>query len=245
MKRLIFIGAVATALVGCSSTGSKVASGSDNFYTKQVESRQERQARDVERTIDKAPKWMTEVPRSPGAVYANGTAVSDDYEMAVSKAKMHAYGKICMSAGGTVDQRSNVFRSESGDTSTGTSELAIRAVCRKVDITGVDPADKLVIAQGNRYRAYVLVALPIGEANQLRKNKVNEELQRDAVKRSRDVFKEMDREPGAPAPVETRPLSSNQVQTIDLLPVDNEAYKAKRDEALQKPGAVIGQMSVR
>ena len=192
MKRLMFIGAVAMALVGCSSTGSKVASGSDNFYTKQVEAQRERQAKQVEQTIDKAPKWMTEVPKSTGAVYASGTAVSEDYEMAVNKAKIHAYGKICMSAGGTVDQRSKVFQSDSGSASTSVSELAIRAVCRNVDITGVDPADKLIIAQGHRYRAYVLVALPVGEANQLKTGKINEQIQRDAVKRSREVFSEMD-----------------------------------------------------
>jgi len=203
MKRLMFIGAVAMALVGCSGTGSKVASGSDNFYTKQAEAQRERQAKQVEQTIDKAPKWMTEVPKSTSAVYASGTAVSEDYEMAVNKAKIHAYGKICMSAGGTVDQRSKVFQSDSGGVSTGVSELAIRAVCRNVDITGVDPADKLIIAQGHRYRAYVLVALPVGEANQLRTGKINEQIQRDSVKRSREVFTEMDTSsvPAVTAPV--------------------------------------------
>jgi len=30
-----------------------------------------------------------------------------------------------------------------------------------------------------------------------------------------------------------------------LLPVDNEEYRARRDEALQKPGAVIGQATLR
>jgi len=32
--------------------------------------------------------------------------------------------------------------------------------------------------------------------------------------------------------------------TLNLMPVENEEYKARRQAALQKPGAVIGQTSV-
>jgi hypothetical protein len=35
------------------------------------------------------------------------------------------------------------------------------------------------------------------------------------------------------------------VESITLLNVDNEEYKRKRDEALQKPNAVIGQTTLR
>ena len=54
-----------------------------------------------------------------------------------------------------------------------------------------------------------------------------------------DRFKNLDEEP-APAVV-----SAVQPRGIELLPVDNEEYKKRRDEALQKPGAVIGQTTVR
>ena len=33
--------------------------------------------------------------------------------------------------------------------------------------------------------------------------------------------------------------------TLNLLPVENAEYKARREEALQKPGAVVGQVTVR
>ena len=41
----------------------------------------------------------------------------------------------------------------------------------------------------------------------------------------------------------SQPVSK--VESINLLPVDNEEYKARRDAALQKPGAVIGQTTLR
>jgi len=50
----------------------------------------------------------------------------------------------------------------------------------------------------------------------------------------------------APVPVAAAPLPSpSAVTTVNLLPVDNEEYKARRDAALQKPGAVIGQVTIR
>ena len=41
--------------------------------------------------------------------------------------------------------------------------------------------------------------------------------------------------------VETAPARPT---SLNLLPVDNEEYKARRDAALQKPGAVIGQVTI-
>lgn len=228
MKKLLFVIPVVAILAACSST---------DVYQKRADSERERQTDLVKRSIDKAPEWMLKVPKSEGAVYANGTAVSPDMEMAVTKAKMLAYGKICMSAGGEVDQQSRVFRTDAGNTSSENSEVAIRAVCRKVDITGVEPSQKVLIAEGNRYRAYVLVALPIGDANQLRKTKVNEEAGRNAATRSTEAFKELDQK--TEPKTEFKPGA--QVTPVD---VQNSEYVARRSEALTKPGVVVLQTLV-
>jgi hypothetical protein len=184
MKKLLTVLPLVALMAACSSTSDP--------YAKQAEAARERQEKLVERSLNKAPDWMFKVPKSEGAVYANGTAVSPDFEMAVSKAKILAYGKICMSAGGTVDQQSRVFRNDVGGSSNENSEVAIRAMCRQVDVTGVDPAQKVVISEGTQYRAYVLVALPLGDANVLRKEKINTELAKNTTVRSVEAFKELD-----------------------------------------------------
>ena len=48
-------------------------------------------------------------------------------------------------------------------------------------------------------------------------------------------------------PAVSKPVSQGPVTqgTVELLNVDNAEYKRRRDEALQKPGAVIGQVTVR
>jgi hypothetical protein len=43
-------------------------------------------------------------------------------------------------------------------------------------------------------------------------------------------------------PTESAPTSQGDIKLLD---VDNAEYKRRRDEALQKPGAVVGQITLR
>jgi hypothetical protein len=135
---------------------------------------------------------MSELPVSTNAVYANGSAVSQDMSMADYKAKLFAYGKICMAAGGRVSQQSKMFMMDNSSASYETSEVAIRGVCPDVDITGVETKEVKRIAEGTRFRSYVLVALPTGDANVLKKQKDQAKLQSQAAGRSRQAFEELD-----------------------------------------------------
>jgi hypothetical protein len=183
MKKAILALPLAVFLTACGTT---------DVYEKRANEARERQERLVERSLKKAPKWMTELPKSSNAVYANGSAVSGDLSMADEKAKVVALGKICIAAGGEVDQRSQVFRSDTSDSSNENSEMAIRSLCRKVDVTGAEVVEIKRVPEGHRYRTYILMALPVGEANQLRRERVNEAAAVSSVRRSQEVFKELD-----------------------------------------------------
>ena len=172
-----------SVLAGCGST---------DVYDKRAERERSRQEAYAERAIDKAPKWMTELPKSDNAVYQNGTAVSSDFAMSVNKAKLMAYGKICMSAGGKVDQQSKLFRLDTDNAGAETSELAIKSFCPSVDITGMEVVETKMINEGPRFRSYVLVALPMGDSNILQKRKDQLLLNQQASQRSQQAFKEMD-----------------------------------------------------
>lgn len=183
MKQLFLMLPIAIALSACSTTDT---------YEKRSEVERERQERSVERALDKAPKWMTDLPKSQSAIYQNGTAVSPDLGMSVNKAKTMAFGKICMSAGGQVNQQSKIYRLDGENSSTESSELAIKSFCPGVDISGVEIVESKTIADGTRFRTYVLVALPTGEANAIQTRKERLQQQRLAEKRSREAFKEME-----------------------------------------------------
>jgi hypothetical protein len=186
MKKALVLLPVVAALTACGTFSSK------DPYERRADELREQREKLVERSLDKAPKWMTELPKSTGAVYAAGTAVSGDFSMADDKAKTIALGKICIAAGGTVDKQSKVFIMDTQNGSTEASEMAIRSMCKNVDVTGAVVHDIKRMSEGGRYRSYILVALPIGEANQLRQQKVNEQLSRTSEARSREAFSDLD-----------------------------------------------------
>jgi hypothetical protein len=272
------------------------------------------QAKVATQAISEAPSWMSKLPKEAGVIYENGTAISSDFSMADLKAKTMAYVKICTGAGGKVRSQMKMYRADSDAASVEQSELTVRSLCPDVDITGVETVEMKHVAEGNRIRSYVLVALPMGSKNLMKSSK-------DVQNKSGEAFKELDNitkeqlapqalppklEPLAKAPPATvsaasppaispvappllqsepalervePPLSPTSIRPsvapatkmdgsllesvrgvgndavvvqgpngadkqVNLIGSKNPEYIAKRAEALNKPGAVIGQVSV-
>jgi hypothetical protein len=277
------------------------------------------QAKVATQAISEAPIWMTKLPKEAGVIYENGTAISSDFSMADLKAKTMAYVKICTGAGGKVRSQMKMYRADSDAASVEQSELTVRSICPDVDITGVETVEMKHVAEGNRIRSYVLVALPMGSKNIMKSTKEVQNRSPEAFKELDSVTKEQQAAPKAapnaappaeplqssrPAParaaeqpqarapsqpaaiVEPIPLerieaplspaSTGQaippatkrdgsllesvravgndtvvVQSADgserqlgLLGAKNPEYLARRSAALQKPGAVIGQVAI-
>jgi len=184
MKKVFLLLPIVAILAACGTT--------KDAYERRADDVRERQEKYVERTIDKAPKWMFQVPTSNSAIYANGTSVSNDWSMAVHKAKADAYSKICMAASGTTSQNTKIYKADTEHASTEISEMVLKTSCKEVDVTGVELSDKKIIQEGNRYRVYVLVALPTGDANILKRAKDAQKLREQAAARSPEAFKELD-----------------------------------------------------
>ena len=241
MKKVLIATVVTGMLTACGTSGtnySAVYSGQNNMQTAQMTS-----------AIEQAPSWMSKLPKAPGYIFENGTATSGDFGFADMKAKAMAYAKICTAAGGKIRQQTKIFRSDTGDTSVDHSELAIRSMCADIDITGVETVEMKHVSEGNRIRTYVLVTLPLGDKNVLKATK-------DAQARAPEAFRELDEVTTGKKPAEVAPAVSQQsdsvkvvqpdgtTSTLNLMPVENAEYRARRAEAIQKPGAVIGQVSV-
>jgi hypothetical protein len=241
MKKLAIAVAVTGVLTACGTSGtnySAMYSGQNQVQTAQMSS-----------AISQAPEWMSKLPKAPGYIFENGTATSSDFGFADIKAKALAYSKICTAAGGKIRQQTKIFKSDSGDVGVDQSELAIRSMCADVDITGVETVEMKHVSEGNRIRTYVLVTLPLGDKNVLKSTK-------DAQARAPEAFKELDEVTTGKKPVEVAPVAPQKGQevsvvqpngstsTLNLMPVENAEYKARRAEAIQKPGAVVGQVSI-
>lgn len=183
MKKLFWISPIIVILAGCGTT---------DRYEKRAELERERQEKAVDLAISKAPKWMSKLPESKDAVYANGTAVSRDFAMADEKAKVIALSKICMSAGGEVDKNSKVYMNDTNSVSTENSETAIRSMCRRVDVTGAEVVEAVHVSENGRFRTYVLMSLPMGIANQLQIRKDQIRANENSRAQSDKAFKELD-----------------------------------------------------
>lgn len=232
MKRVLALVGVVSVLTAC---GSNPNLAQQEEYTKRVQVAQERADKFADRQIEQAPTWMSKLPKSEGAVYENGTAVSSDFGMADMKARTIAYAKICTAAGGKVRSQTKIYRNDGDMSSTEASEMSIRSICPDIDISGVETVEMKHISEGGRIRTYVLVALPIGKSNVIVTNKQIQQEQSNSRARAPEAFKELDNI------VDPKPQSKvTDPADLKLVEVNNAEYKAKRDEALQKPGAVVG-----
>jgi hypothetical protein len=182
MKKLFLIFPVVATLAACGITDP---------YEKRANYERERQDRAAERAIDRAPKWMTKLPDSKDAVYANGSAVSRDFAMADMKAKNIALSSICMAAGGEVDKSSKIYMNDTESASAENSEVAIRSMCRKVDVSGAEVVETVRVAENGRFRSYMLIALPTGDANAILKRRDQVRASKNAVIKSDTAFDEL------------------------------------------------------
>jgi hypothetical protein len=237
MKKLLIVTAVASVLTACGTSGTN--------YSAQYSNQNSVQSSQMASAIKEAPEWMSKLPKAAGYVFENGTATSTDFGFADIKAKTIAYSKICTSAGGKVRGQTKLYRADNGDAGTESSEMAVRSMCADVDISGVETVEMKHVAEGNRIRTYVLVALSLN-ANA---NKNTRRSAKEAFKELDEVVREQNGVVVTPVPAQPgQPVSvvrpDGTTSTLNLMPVENAEYKARRAEALQKPGAVVGQVTV-
>ena len=241
MKKLVIVTAVAGFLSACGSTGTN--------YSAQFSNQGNMQSAQMSNAISQAPEWMSKLPKAPGYIFENGTATSSDFGFADIKAKTIAYSKICTGAGGKVRSQVKMYKADNGDVGTEQSEMAIRSICADVDISGVETVEMKHVSDGNRIRTYVLVALP-----------TNGRMNSNTKQSAKEAFRELDEitgnKPVGDAPVQVTPVAPQKsdtvsvvqpdgsTSTLNLMPVENEEYKKRRAEAIQKPGAVVGQVSI-
>jgi hypothetical protein len=250
MKKLAIVAVTTGVLSACGTSGTN--------YSMQFNNQNSAQTVQMRSAIDQAPEFMSKLPKVSGYIFENGTATSSDFGFADIKAKTIAYAKICTAVGGKIRSQVKMFKSDSGDASTEQSEMAMRSMCPDVDISGVQTVEMKHVADGNRIRTYVLVALPIGENNKVKLSKNDQSKVSDAFVELDQITKEQNGRSASGNATSTSPskiISNPDTEVtvvkpngsssgLTLMPVENEEYKARRAAALQKPGAIIGQATV-
>ena len=214
------------------------------------------------RAVVSAPSWFVKMPEDTAdMMFSVGTATSTDEQMAYDKARMAAERKLVETLYSRIQTQTKSYRADRGEASIENFEQVTRKNARG-ELTGARRVDSQATFDGRVYKVYVLLRLPVGEANTLQRQRDQARLSREAEIRARAAQSDMDaneqRETDSQREADTQLRQDLQPQSrvtpvvvptnsgeIKLLDVDNAEYKKRREEALQKPGAVVGQTVVR
>jgi hypothetical protein len=181
--------------------------------------------------LDNIPQWyLAKDPEDTKFIVVTATDVSKDMQFAIDKATLNAKIQLAARLKSDVDSVTRESTLETaGSGSAVEREIDRVSKVRVKQAIGMFKRENIaVFKEGDVYRAYVQFKIATEDAKRLTQPVGN--------KNREDKFKELDDEPK---------VSAVQPSTFQLLPVENEEYKRKREEALQKPGAVVGQAVIR
>lgn len=258
MKRFLLVAALAS-LVGCASNPQTAIK--QTHEPLKAENKYERTPTPV--PVVKVPDWFIQPPQNTEqSIFTAGQATSTDLSMAVHKAQLDADAKLAFQMKSHVEGMAKSFKADSATSGAESSELLVRKLTR-VTMTGHHKVDSQITQEGRMFRVFVLMRYPLGDANKLLAEATDAKSRRAMQAGSRNAMREMqegldkaerreyEQDNNLPPstskvePVVVDPPKPAVTGTVQLLDVDNADYKKKRDEALAKPGAVIGQATLR
>lgn len=148
-----------------------------------------------EESIQKSPDWFLEPPSEDQMLLSTATATSRSMQIAIDRAKTSARGDIAQQLETRLDQLERQFSEElsQGDQSQLMQQFtqATEAVASQT-LVGSRVRERKLAADGNEYRAWVLMEMPIGEARSALLDKINGDEEMRTRMRSTEVFNQLE-----------------------------------------------------
>ena len=130
------------------------------------------------------PAWFVKMPSdTPDMIFASATAVSSDMQMALDKARLQAERKLVEMHGAKINSLTKSNRTDTGDNMVESTSVTVQKNANG-ELIGAQRVDSQVTFDGQKYRAFVLLRLPLAENNILRKEKVNVQVRKEAELRA-------------------------------------------------------------
>ena len=145
----------------------------------------------------KVPEWYNNVPTDPNYLFAPATARSQDLQHAVNTAKEEARVGIAREMRVKVQGLFKRFREETGvgeDAEFLSMETDVSKSVVSETLVGCKTKTQEILSEGTLYRVYVLMELPIGEANLAMLAKIKENERMYTRYRASEAFKELEEE---------------------------------------------------
>ena len=127
------------------------------------------------------PAWFVKMPSdTPEMIFASATAVSTDMQMALDKARLQAERKLVEMNGSKISSLTKSNRTDSGDTMVESTTVTVQKNANG-ELIGAQRVDSQVTFDGQKYRAFVLLRLPLADNNVLRKEKTTAQTRKEAA----------------------------------------------------------------
>lgn len=201
--------------------------------------------------VESSPAWMTKLPKEPGVLFASATSRSQDYSMAVEKAKTMAQAKIAEMLGTKIDKQTKIYQSDKNGSYNENSSTAIRKSVEEVNLLGVETVDvKILLESPTVYRAFVLMAIKMEEQKPEPKaepaKEIDEETKAfDELGKKKPVAKaEKISDSGNPGVVVT-PVASLDRSRMIVNSISDQSVKDRVNEVLKDPNAVVINTTIR
>ena len=137
----------------------------------------EYKAKQIETQIDIMPKWYTEIPSEDDAVYAVGTAITPDLQLAVDIATLSAKTTLADRIDSKLRSQMKTFKGKVGaddfaNKLTHEFEQATINIIADADVAGYRVKETSIVPNGTQYRAYVLLEYTDSEASKIMVNRL-------------------------------------------------------------------------
>ncbi len=187
MKRLALI-PFAVLVAACDKTPPEISMSKQMFEYKSAQ---------VENQIDTMPGWYTNIPSEEDAVYAVGTAVTPDLQLAVDIAVLSAKTTLADRVDSRIRSQMKLFKSKVGATDFDATvqnnfEQVTRNLIADADVAGYSVKEQQIVQNGTQYRAYVLLEYKNDTANAVIKTRISKNQYLLEKLRETKAFKELD-----------------------------------------------------
>ena len=148
-------------------------------------------------TLRNMPDWFTDVPSDSDYLFATATMTSRDVQNSIQRAKTQAQRDLAEQLEANLGAKTKQFREEVGVQEDSEmlefSSEAIQVVTVQA-MNGARVDKKEIVTEGTIYRAYVLMRLPLGEANQALMEQIKANSRLHTELRSSKAFQELEAE---------------------------------------------------
>ena len=187
MKIIIFVGIVCAVLAACTPPPVETARAA---WVRQ-------KAEVVSRAVEDIPEWFS-TPREDEteAVFSVGTAIGPNLQLSYDRAILNAKRVLADRVDGLMSSKVKSFVAESGQNEnkifTAEAERVVTNFMAEVNVAGYALERTDIQASYGRYRVYVMLRYPLGEANDIMMLKLRRSVESDSQERAENAFRELE-----------------------------------------------------